>query len=133
MPGGVRAAPATTPARPDHPSQAYRWAGSPGEGGCGCRDRAGPAPLRGLASETGAVETARPAPRARTGPTQRRAQQTATPAIVRPRTPPETVQRQSIAAPDAASFAPTQSHISPAARPATAAVAKWRQGRAMAL
>ena len=52
---------------------------------------------------------------------------------VRPRTPPETIRRCSIAAPDAASPAPRRSHILPAARPASAAAAKRHQARALAL
>ena len=89
--------------------------------------------LRGSASETGPAETARPAPAARTGRGRWRAPQTAAPATIRSRTPPETVRRRSTAAPDAASFAPTRSRILPAARPASAAAAKRHQGRALAL
>ena len=59
--------------------------------------------------------------------------QTAAPATIRPRTPPETARRRSEAAPDAASLAPRRWRISPAAGPASAAAARRHQGRAPAL
>ncbi len=84
-------------------------------------------------AEPRAAETAPPARRARTGQARWRAPQTAAPATIRPRTPPETARQRSGAGPDAASFAPTRSHIAPAAGPASAAAARRHQGRALAL